>query len=469
MLLAVATDTIQTMAETLNSSKTRLGVSAFAVATFVFLFGSNAVRYVVGLPAYFALAGVLVVASIVVFIVQKPERFRWYRLPSPVYWFLTLATVSIFWSAYPFESFLGIAGLICTTFIAIVIAYVLTWHELLRTLATAMRYILGLSLLFELWVALFVREPLMTWWMQQPEGKTLKLLFWSRDQLLDGGPIQGILGSSILLGFTALIALILFAIQLRAGLVRPFFGWFWVAVAVVTLLLTRSAGVTVATLAVGVALLFALWGRRMPQENRHPLYATATALIALAIAGLAFAREFLFGLLGKSADMTGRLDTWQKVWALVEERPWFGWGWVSYWPTWVEPFKGLDTKAGVAVMSAHNAWLDVWLQLGIVGVLVFAPIVFLTWHRTWFRAVDQPRNGFGPPLPYATSALWPFLVLVALFVQSLTESRILIESGWLLLIILAVKTRFDFELPAQPTEPAKRRWRDVPLAKSSTL
>ena len=88
-----------------------------------------------------------------------------------------------------------------------------------------------------------------------------------------------------------------------------------------------------------------------------------------------------------------------EICGLVEERPWFGWGWVSYWPTWVEPFKGLDTKAGVAVMSAHNAWLDVWLQLGIVGVLVFAPIVFLTWHRTWFRAVEQPRNGFGPPLP----------------------------------------------------------------------
>ena len=65
---------------------------------------------------------------------------------------------------------------------------------------------------------------------------------------------------------------------------------------------------------------------------------------------------------------------------------------MSYWPTWVEPFEGLDTKAGIPVMSAHNAWLDVWLQLGIVGVLVFAPIVFLTLQRVWFRAVDQPRR-----------------------------------------------------------------------------
>ena len=69
----------------------------------------------------------------------------------------------------------------------------------------------------------------------------------------------------------------------------------------------------------------------------------------------------------------------------------------------------------------------------------------------------------GPALPYATSALWPLLVLTALLVQSITESRILIESGWLLLVILAVKTRFDFEIPAQYTEPTKKPWRDVPI------
>lgn len=455
------------MAKTRNDSKTRLGVSAFAIVVFLFLFGSNAVRYVVGLPAFFVLSGFVVLACLVGFFIVKPPKFRWYRLPAPVYWFMTLVVLSISWSAYPFESFLGISAQIGTTIVAIVLAYVLTWHELLRTLAATMRWLIGLSLAFELWVAIVIREPLMTWWMQQPEGKTLKLLFWSRDQLFDGGPIQGVVGSAILLGFIALLGLILFAIQLRAGLVRPFYGWVWVSIAVLTLLLTRSAGVTVAAIAVGVALLFALWGRRVPQDKRHPVYATATGLILILAATLIFARDFLFGLLGKSGDMTGRMETWQKVWELIEQKPWFGWGWVSYWPTWVEPFKGLDTKAGVAVMSAHNAWLDVWLQIGIIGVLVFAPIVFLTWQRTWFRAVDAPRNGPGPALPYATSALWPFLVLVALFVQSLSESRLLIESGWMLLIILAVKTRYDFELPARPTEPTVRRWRDVPIAPTS--
>ena len=451
----------------MTESKTRLGVGAFAIVAFVFTFGSNGVRYVVGLPAFFVLAVVLVAVSIVLFVRLKPARFRWYRLPSPLYWFLILAVLSIAWSAYQLESLAGVALQLMTTALAVMLAFVLSWHELLRTLASSMRWLLGLSLAFELWVALFVREPVMAWWMEQPEGKTLKILFWSRDLLFSGGPIQGLVGNSVLLGFIALLALILFGIQLRAGLVRPFFGWCWLAVAIATLLLTRSATIWVALLAVAVALVFALWGRRLGPERRMPLYWVGGALIIVAGAAAVFARDFVFGLLGKSGDLTGRAETWQKVWELIEQHPWFGWGWVSYWPTWVEPFEGLDTKAGIPVMSAHNAWLDVWLQLGIVGVLVFAPIVFLTLQRVWFRAVDQPRRGPGPALPFATSALWPLLVLTALIVQSITESRLLIESGWLMLVVLAVKTRFDSELPAQDTEPTKRPWRNVPIPRDS--
>jgi len=80
--------------------------------------------------------------------------------------------------------------------------------------------------------------------------------------------------------------------------------------------------------------------------------------------------------------------------------------------------------------------------------------------------VDQPRRGPGPARPYATSGLWPWLVMVALVVQSLTTSELLFEGGWLLLVVLAVKTRYDFELPALDTEPTRRPWRQVPIPRN---
>ncbi|QBE49434.1 O-antigen ligase family protein [Leucobacter triazinivorans] len=445
-------------------SKTRLGVSAYAICVFIVTLGSNGVRNLLGWWGFLAVAAALTVWGVVLFVRLKPERFRWYRLPSPVYWFLTLAVLSIAWSQYRLESVLGVVAQLATTLLAVVLAFVLTWHEVLRTLGSALRWLIGVSFLFELWVALVVREPVLQPIAEAPEsGSVPKLLYWSRDLLFTGGPIQGIVASSVLFGFIGLLGLIVFGIQLRAGLVRPTTGWFWVGAALATILLTRGATVWVALLAAMVALVLALWARRLGPERRVPLYLTGTALVVVAVSLVLFARDFVFGLLGKSADMTGRLETWDAVIALAEQRPWFGWGWVSYWAPWVEPFASLDEKAGVTVMSAHNAWLDVWLQLGIIGVLAFAPIVVLTMWRVWFRAVDPPRRGFGEPLPYATSALWPFLVMVALLVQSLTESRLLIEGNWLLLILLAVKSRFDFQLPSLDAEPTKLPWRRVPI------
>ena len=450
------------------NSKTRLGVSAYAIVVFIYLIASNGVRILAGWPVFLAGGAVLTIVGAVLFARLKPERFRWYRLPSPIYWFLTLAVVSIFWSQYRFESVLGVAAQLVTTFIAVVLAFILTWHELLRTLSSALRYVIGLSFAFELFVSIFVQHPVLQLWIDVPaDGPTPKLLYWSRDLLFAGGPIQGVVASSTLLGFIGLLALIVFAIQLRARLVGRFTGWFWVGTAVLTLALTRSATVTVALVAVIIALGFALWARRIDQARRMPLYVALGAVLAAGIAVAVFARGTVFAMLGKSSDMTGRLETWEKVIELAEQRPWFGWGWVSYWAPWVEPFESLDVQGGIQVMSAHNAWLDVWLQLGIVGVLAFAPLVVLTLWRVWFRAVDQPRRGFGPALPYATSALWPLLVLVALVVQSFAESRMLIEGGWLLLVILAVKSRFDFQLPSTDTEPEKHPWRTIPIARQS--
>lgn len=449
------------------SGKTRLGVSAFATVVFVFTLGSVGVRNLVGLPAFFVLAALITIGAVWMFVKLKPARFRWYRLPSPLYWFLTLAVLSIAWSAYRFESVLGVTLQLMTTVVAVSLAFVLTWHEVLRTLSTALRYLIGLSLLFELWVSVFIQHPVMPWWLEQPAtGKPLKLLYWSRDLLFEGGPIQGVVANSALLSFLALAGLIVFAIQLRAGLVGKFAGWFWVVLAVATLALTRSAAIMVACVAVAAVLGFALWARQVGPERRVPVYLTAAGLLAAVAAVLAVASSWVWALLGKSADLTGRTEIWSKVWHLITEHPWFGWGWVSYWPVWVEPFKGLDTKAGLPVMHAHNAWLDVWLQLGVVGVLVFAPLVVLTFFRVWFRAVDQPRRGPGPALPYATSALWPLLLMVALIIQSLTESRLLIEGHWILLVIFAVKSRFDFELPSRDTEPEKIPWRRVPIVRS---
>ena len=197
-----------------------------------------------------------------------------------------------------------------------------------------------------------------------------------------------------------------------------------------------------------------------------------TAVLAF-IAVTVFGRQLL-ALVGKSETLTGRAGIWDAVIGLAQQRPGFGWGWVSYWVPWVAPFDHLVTRAGVLQLHAHNAWLDVWLQLGIAGLLVFGFFVLVTSLRAWFVAVDRPGPAAVPagqpqaaPLqparPDATPSRQPARQNQpapaepaacrirrhprplhrdqpaadphrrALLVQSLAESRLLVEYGWLLM------------------------------------
>src|SRR5690606_13860515 len=122
-------------------------------------------------------------------------------------------------------------------------------------------------------------------------------------------------------------------------------------------------------------------------------------------------RAPLLALLGKRSDLTYRLEIWDTVWALASERPAAGWGWVSYWAPWVEPFDGLAVIRGVTYLQAHNAWLDVFLQLGILGLIAFGALVATAVARSWLLAIDvRGERSEGHGLRWPASAL-PLVLL----------------------------------------------------------
>jgi exopolysaccharide production protein ExoQ len=419
--------------------QSRFPLRLFATLVFFTVLAGQFWRNLLGWWGFGAIA-VLILAGSVWFLVSTKPQWAWRGFPKSLVGFMGLATLSLAWSAYPGASAVGITLQWITTITALFVALCLTWPELLRTLTVALRLILVLSLAFEAFVAVFIGQAVLPFWVEYT-GKIPAAFYWSRGLLLEGGPVEGIVASRNLLGFIALLALIVFAVQLAAGTVARGRGIFWVALALAMLWLTRSATVTVALAVVAVALAFALWARRVPPLGRRGLYLTAGAAAAAVVIGVVAFSATLLGLLGKSDDLTGRFDIWNRVIDLAGQRTVAGWGWVSYWAPWVEPFDGLAVRKGVQYLQAHNAWLDVWLQLGILGLIVFGALTLSTLWRSWFLAVDRPRLGITDTAPYSVTALLPLLLTVALLAQSLAESRLLVESGWLLLIVLAVKTK----------------------------
>ncbi|RXZ51007.1 O-antigen ligase family protein [Agromyces fucosus] len=405
----------------------------------------------------FGMIALLVVGGAVALLVSSKPSWNWRRTPKSTMFFLLLATLSVAWSFYPGASALGVCLLLVTSVVALALVYCLPWTRFVRALGGAIKWVLGLSLAFELWVAIYVRGPVLPNFPDfEVTGEKLPMAFyWSRGLLFDGGPIEGIVASRNLLAMVALLGLIVFGSMLATRSMRRASGIGWLVVSALVFVLTRSATVILVAAVVAVAFAFVIWARRVGPERRRGVYWAATGALAASVTLLLVFWNGLLDLFGKSEDLTGRFDIWNAVIGLAVERPWFGWGWVGYWAPWVEPFDDLAVRKGVTYLQAHNAWLDVWMQLGIVGLIAFASIVIGALWRAWFLAVDRPRDPMGEPLPYSAASLVPLLVLVALVGQSFAESRILVEGGWVLLIAIAWSTKRRQWAPEPlPAEPA---------------
>lgn len=212
--------------------------------------------------------------------------------------------------------------------------------------------------------------------------------------------------------------------------------------AVLLIGLTRSATIFVAIAVLVVLLGIVLLVRWSTTRARRVVLAAVVAAIgALIVAASTVLRSPILGALGKSDTLTNRSEIWGAVIGLAQQRPVVGWGWISFWAPWVEPYKGLVSNNGVVQLHAHNAWLDVWLQLGVVGLVVFGTLIVTTGIRAFMLSIDRVGASPGTPGRFSADGVLPLLLLVALIVQSLAESRILIEGGWVLMVTLAVTTK----------------------------
>ena len=387
------------------------------------------------LLSWWGWGAICVVLVILAIIELVRARVDLRRLPFALIGFLVLTVVSIFWSDYPDGTLVGLAATFTTTVFAVFLATVLDLETMLRAFGLALRWILGLSLVFEFVVAAFIRHPVLPLFVDYSKlDKIPAAFYWSRDLLFHGGQIQGIQGNSNLFALAALLALIVFAVQWVSGTASKVWLVFWGVAAVAALALTRSSTVLIALAAVILFAVFLGLVRATSGARRGIVYGGG-AVVALGITAVGiFANGPILKLLGKSAELTHRTDIWASVLKLANERPAAGWGWVGYWVPWVEPFKHLAKIGGVTYLQAHDAWIDIYFQLGIIGLIVFGLLVLTTLFRSWIMAIEAgPRRA-------RLVELFPFLVMVALIVHSVAESRLLVEICFSLLVIAAIRT-----------------------------
>lgn len=365
-----------------------------------------------GLIGALSVLAVLAAASIV----ARWRTIEWRGLlPVSLITFVGWAGLTILWSQYQWATLWSLLYLGAFSLLGLYVALMRDTIQIVRAFGDVLRVALGASIVLEIVIGLLL----------DTDFRLLGIL----GNLETLGPIQGIAGTRNQLGLLAVLALITFGTEYRTKSVPKGLAIGSITAAATVLLLTRSP-VALGAFAVVCLAAAALYGLRRVADERRRYW--QFAILALAIVGAALTwifRSAIIDVLNAGGELSYRLAVWYQAWALIGLHPLEGWGWIGAWRTDLPPyslFQGLSLRTE---NSASSAYVDVWLQLGLVGIVIFLVLVGLAFTRSWLLASRRRSVVF----------TWPALVLVALLTTAFAESSMLVEFGWLTFVVCAVK------------------------------
>lgn len=401
---------------------------AMGVWVFYMSFAGQGVRNVIGWLPFAAVAGVSTLLFWLLFRWSGRE-VTWRRIPSTVSVFVLWCCLSIIWSAYRVETAVASVLMVLTTLVGVLMAIAFPLRQLLGILTRSLQWMLGLSLALELFVAVVWREPLaplyMRNWAEIPPS-----YYWIHGLLFEGGPIQGVFANRNPMGFGALLALICFLMQYWLRIRSLPSTLVWSTLAIFFLAMTRSATVTLCAISCTIIFLAVAYLRGIPREKRSEVSYRIFMFAVFGGVGIGAITDSIFIAMGRSTDLTGRGVIWERLLDLWVQKPILGWGWVMYWPPWLSMFKTLVVRPdGTPTMQAHNAVIEALFQTGLVGAVLL--VTAMVWVGYWMLKAAIRSSALD------RSAVWAMVLLTALLVQSLSESRLLSEGNWVLFVAFA--------------------------------
>ena len=137
---------------------------------------------------------------------------------------------------------------------------------------------------------------------------------------------------------------------------------------------------------------------------------------------------------GKDMTLTGRVDLWSDLWPIALMRPFLGYGFGGFWVGAMNPvLKSPLAKWNWQVPHAHNGYLSVFIEMGIVGVIIVSLLILMTYvkiSRLFAMHFDLARL--------------KMVILVVLLLHNLSEVSLcdLNNPLWFLFLFSAVSLPF---------------------------
>lgn len=241
------------------------------------------------------------------------------------------------------------------------------------------------------------------------------------------GEWSGVHGQKNALGFIATIGAAILFVAPQYDRRRRVVHYTMLLGMLALLVFSESATQLVATLIplASMAVYHGFRGRKTLRGAVITSLVTASVFTTLFVtANLAFVAD----LLDKDVTLTGRTDLWQDLLPLIWHRPLLGSGLDATFGGYFSPVHEVWIQNRWDPQHAHNALLQIVLDLGIVG-----GVVFLT---TYFRAIPKA-------IAYLRAqpgrlGLWPITFLTTTLMVSISESGVTPEAPSMALFMLAI-------------------------------
>jgi exopolysaccharide production protein ExoQ len=253
---------------------------------------------------------------------------------------------------------------------------------------------------------------------------------------------QGIYGHKNGLGAAMALGVVVFIFL--AVLDRQKSRRWWAAVGLSLFLLWMSHSSTGVAACLFTLLVFVLAPALRWPLRKAILFFLGVGALSVGAAIWAFSHlTYVLSLVSRDPSFTGRTTIWIVSMVMITKHPWIGYGYNEFWPGYgsdiVARLTGLDEMS-----HAHNAILNLWLDLGLLGVAIF----ILQYLKSLRRAIVAVRQ------TSTVEWLWPLVFLLFLAAYSLVESVVLQRNAlaWILFtaVVVQVSSRTGARLSAVP-------------------
>jgi len=334
-------------------------------------------------------------------------RRNWIILP-----FVIFSGLSIFWSVYWEISFSRWLILLFTIITGAIIGSRYNIKEIIKILSVFGVYILLLSSILVFFIP---RLGVMNYYIIQGAWKGL---YWHKNHM---GLIAAFINILFLIN-------IVYSLQSKEKNIL-----FWGMLYLFSLLFvyqTDSVAAYITTMGLHGLILLALFLLKFGRKISGSHYFIFIIVLIFASLILYINADRLFGIFNRNTTLTGRVPMWAYLFdTYISKRPIGGYGFNAFW--YIDSYRvdiGLAAGYPDPIVIADNGFIDILVNTGFVGLILFLIFYFCAWWRS-IRYAGKAKE---------INGIFPVILMSFTLLANISWSLIFENEGYFMLIMISL-------------------------------